>query len=278
MTNIPTTAILLATYNSAKYLRAQLDSLYKQTLRDWILVVHDDGSKDETLKIIEEYQLIYHNIIVIGNDIHGLGPQKNFMYLLENVDAQYYLFCDHDDIWLPDKVEKAISTIKKHEGSNKSLPVVYHSDLTVVDGNLNVISNSLWQYAKVRPDLMRKKNFVMTSCFITGCTLAINNAAKQNIPPIDERAIMHDWWIGIHSVLQGMTLISDPSRTILYRLHGNNDSGIPHIQTIQYIRNIISSFFVSNYDRNVRCFVKEYGIRHYTFFKALLILRKLTRI
>lgn len=270
------TAILLATYNSSKYIREQLDSLYNQTYKDWILYVHDDGSNDNTLDIITEYKKRYKNIVLLGEEIKHLGPKKNFMYLLNNVQADYYFFCDHDDVWFENKVELSLREIQNMELGNKNIPVIFHSDLTVVDGKLNVISQSMWKYAKIIPDLMHRRNYVMTSCYITGCTLSINNAAKKLIPPMPENAIMHDWWIGIHAVLQNMKIISWHQSTMLYRLHGANDSGIPRVTIIKYLKRIIGSLFISNYDRHVKPFVKKYGIKHYSWFKTLLILRKLS--
>lgn len=269
------TAILLATYNSSKYIREQLDSLYNQTYTEWTIYVHDDGSNDDTIEIIEEYKNKYGNIKIISPEIKHLGPKKNFMHLLSNVDADYYFFCDHDDIWLSDKIFIALSQIKANEGANRNLPVVFHSDLSIVDGNLNLIDKSLWHYAKILPELMHNKKYVMTSCYITGCTLAINKATKNIIPPIPDNAIMHDWWIGIHAVLKGVTIISYPEPTILYRIHGHNDSGISKNSLFRYIKLIFKSFTISEYDKKIAPFIKEYKIYNYKYYKSMLILKRL---
>lgn len=268
-------AILLATYNSSKYLREQLESLYNQTFKYWDLYVHDDGSTDNTLDILKQFNDIHHNIHILGEEIKHLGPKKNFMFLLNNVNADYYFFCDHDDIWLNDKIEISLNQIQNIEQTDRNAPVVFHSDLKIVDGDLNLINSSMWKYAKIFPDIMHKKNFVMTSCYITGCTLAINNRAKELLPHMPDNAIMHDWWIGVHAVLNNMNIISYNIPTILYRLHGNNDSGIPHITTFQYIKKIIKSFFISKYDKQVQPFVIEYGIKHYYLYKGILVMKKL---
>ena len=94
-------AILMATYNGAVYLRAQLDSLMSQTRRDWTLYVQDDFSTDSTLDIIREYQQRYDNIRLLEHTSQ-LGPMKNFMSMLEQVEADYYLFCDQDDVCVAD--------------------------------------------------------------------------------------------------------------------------------------------------------------------------------
>lgn len=266
-------AILLATYNSSNFIREQLDSLYNQTLLDWTIYVHDDGSTDNTLDIIEEYRQKYGNIEVIAPNIKHLGPKKNFMFLLGNVEADYYFFCDHDDVWLPFKIELSINSIKEKENGG-SKPVIFHSDCTIVDGNLNVIDKSMWHYARIIPEIMHNKKYVMTSCFITGCTLCINNKAKKIIPPIPDNAIMHDWWIGLNAVLKNATVISSHKQTILYRLHGKNDSGINNITILNYIRLFAKHFFQSEYDRKIAPFIKEYNIKYYKFYKFKLIMKR----
>lgn len=269
-------AILLATYNSSKFIREQLDSLYNQTFLHWTIYVHDDGSTDNTLDIIEQYRQKYKNINIIAPDIKHLGPKKNFMFLLEHVEAEYYFFCDHDDIWLPFKIELSINSIKEREKEKgSSIPVVFHSDCTVVDGYLNVIDKSMWHYAKIIPEIMHDKKYVMTSCFITGCTLCINNEAKKIIPAIPDNAIMHDWWIGINAVLNNATIISSHAQTMLYRIHGNNDSGIKRISIISYIKMFVKYFFQSEYDKKIEPFVKAYNIKHYKFYKTKLIIKRL---
>ena len=268
------TAILLATYNSGRYLREQLDSLYKQTYREWVLYIHDDGSNDDTLEIIGEYAEKYGNIEILAPEIKHLGPKKNFMYLLNHVAADYYLFCDHDDVWFPNKVEITVNKIIEAENRDPEKGVVFHSDLTVVDGALNIKDSSLWHYAKIFPNLMHSRNYVLTSCFITGCTLGLNNKAKMLIPNIPDDVIMHDWWIGVQAVMQNMVLISYPKPLIYYRLHGNNEAGIPQGSLLKYLKRNLSSFLVSDYDKKVRIYVRIYHVKNYSLYKSLLLIRK----
>ena len=267
-------AILLATYNSSKFIVEQLDSLYKQTFLDWNIFVHDDGSTDNTIEILNQYKTKYGNIQIIAPEITHLGPMKNFMFLLDNTEADYYFFCDHDDIWLPNKIETSLNLIKEEELKNTNNPILFHSDCTLVEGNLNLISSSMWKYAKIYPEIMHDKKYVMTSCFITGCTLCINKHVKKIIPPIPENAIMHDWWIGINAVFNGAKIISFHKSTILYRLHGKNDSGINKIGFISYFKMFSKYFFESKYDKQVKPFLKEYKVKRYKFYKSILVLRR----
>ena len=109
----PSVAILLGTYNGEKFLEAQLDSLEAQSVTNWTLYVSDDGSTDATLDIIHRYQSKW------GTDKirYRLGPQKgfaqNFLSLAcdTSIKADYYAFCDQDDVWLPEKLSIALEHI-----------------------------------------------------------------------------------------------------------------------------------------------------------------------
>lgn len=102
----PSVAILMGTFNGEKYLAEQLDFLEAQTVTNWRLYVSDDGSTDATLDIIHRYQSKW------GTDKiqYRLGPQKgfaqNFLSLAcdTSIKADYYAFCDQDDVWLPEKL------------------------------------------------------------------------------------------------------------------------------------------------------------------------------
>ena len=112
--------VLLATYNGQEYLRAQLDSLVQQTFKDFKIIVHDDGSTDDTLEIIAEYQEKYPEMMVqyFGEP---LGSAKaNFLWMLKQVQADYFFFCDQDDVWAPDKVERSLQEMYRLEEKSKA--------------------------------------------------------------------------------------------------------------------------------------------------------------
>ena len=90
-------AILLAAYNGEKFLREQLQSLYDQTYTDWTLYIGDDGSTDGTADIVRDFSERYGNIVFHRNS-EGKGAMSNFMGLLSEAEADYYMFCDQDDV------------------------------------------------------------------------------------------------------------------------------------------------------------------------------------
>lgn len=109
-------AILMATYNGEKFLREQIDSIIKQTNNNWTLYIHDDGSTDSTLSIVQQYCREHENIIFLEDEVKGRGAAQSFFYMLESIDSLYYMFCDQDDYWQPDKVEVSYSQLYANSG------------------------------------------------------------------------------------------------------------------------------------------------------------------
>ncbi|MBR1732901.1 MAG: glycosyltransferase, partial [Alloprevotella sp.] len=92
--------ILLAAYNNAAYLPAQIRSLQNQTFTDWRLLVHDDGSADDTVGVVREFASADSRITLIEDGVTFHSAQGNFMHLLPFSDSEFAIFCDGDDIWL----------------------------------------------------------------------------------------------------------------------------------------------------------------------------------
>lgn len=223
MNTKPRIAILMATYNGAEFLREQLDSLYSQTNRDWILYVNDDCSNDATVSIIEEYKSKYGNIDLQCNST-SLGAKGNFMNLLERVDSDYYMFCDHDDVWMPHKVERTLEEMKKVESSISDKPAAVFSDLCVVDKNMKVISPSFWDYNRIRPE-RTSLSWLGVRCVATGCTMMINRKARDLSLRMPDIAKMHDIWVSLVVAKNGGTLCPIFEPLMYYRQHGSNVYG-----------------------------------------------------
>ena len=131
--------VLLATYNGEKYLKEQIDSILNQTYQNINLIISDDNSNDSTRKILEEYKKIDNRIKIYLQD-KNLGYIKNFEFLLTKVESNYYMLSDQDDVWLPEKIEKSMKTLKE-----KNADLVF-GDLEVVDEKLNTIYPSFGDF------------------------------------------------------------------------------------------------------------------------------------
>lgn len=222
---MPEIDILMATYNGEKYIEQQIESILLQSNKNWRLLIRDDCSKDNTPKIIKKYCKMYSGkIIQVDNNNKGLGAAQNFSCLLENSEAEYIMFSDQDDFWLEDKIELTYKLMVESEAKyRKSMPILVHSELKVVDKALKTISGSFWKHQLINPD-NKAINRLLIQNNVTGCTVMINKALRDLQHPVPKDAIMHDWWIALVAATFGkIEYIYQP--TILYRQHGNNDVG-----------------------------------------------------
>ena len=217
-------AILLATYNSQNYLVELINSIISQTNKDWILYIKDDGSSDSTLLIIDKYVKNSSNIVLLVDAVNGRGSKNCFLWMLQSVESQYYMFCDHDDIWLNEKINRTYQKMIEVEKSNDKIPVIIHTDLIVVDEKLNEISPSFWKYSNIKP-FYSSFNYYSAYNNVTGCTMMFNNAVKKISLDICPDAPMHDLWLALVVSLNNgiIKYISEP--LILYRQHGKNVLG-----------------------------------------------------
>lgn len=272
-------AILLATYNSQNFLEEQLESLYNQTIIDWVLYIRDDGSSDDTLNIIQTYKERYSNIIHYVDSKKGLGAMKSFLALLEYVEADYYMFCDHDDVWLPSKIELSLDKIIKTELEYPELPVIVHTDLKVVNKNLKVINQSFWQMSAIKPNIIEDTEFIQVFNCVTGCTMIFNNYVKKLAFPFVDETPMHDWWLALQTLKTGGIVKHIDVPTILYRQHGNNEVGARNV-SISYFINKITSLknTVQGHSQHIKFLKKINGlsaIQYYYYKLYYTILRNL---
>lgn len=216
--------ILLATYQGALYLEAQLDSLFTQTYPHLHVWARDDGSSDQTTLILQKWVDAYPQKMTLIPTTHRLGIKGNFSELMKWSQAPYIMFADQDDQWLPDKIETSLKLLKameKHYSSH--VPLLIHTDLKVVDQNLKEIAFSFWHYTGLKPALT-SLNRLLSQNTLTGCTLLMNRTLLELAYPIPEEAIMHDWWIALVASSFGhIQFLNRP--TLLYRQHGYNDTG-----------------------------------------------------
>lgn len=236
--------ILMATYNGGKYIREQLDSIMAQTNQDWRLLVRDDGSSDDTVKILEEYrrkadaQFGEGKIVLVPKQAAAEAAAKdkpknrnvyvirNFSALMEHSKADgkadYIMFSDQDDKWHPDKVEKTLAAMKKLEAGHvgQDIPLMVHTDSRLVRGNGSDIGISNIHARRLKPESMTFKNDLV-QCATQGCTIMMNRKLLDIATPIPDEARMHDMWVGlIASGLGKKGYIAEP--TMDYRQHESN--------------------------------------------------------
>lgn len=218
--------ILMAVYNGGAYIEKQIRSILEQTYADWRLYIRDDGSSDNTQEIISNIARNFPNKIIIlksdGNK--NLGVKGNFSYLLEYCDdADFYCFCDQDDIWEKNKLEEMLKAIRAEELDQPML--VYH-DMCIIDERDCVISPSLYEYSGINLSSKHPFEQLLTHNTISGCALMINRKLKNIIKRIPDECIIHDWWIVLSTFVVGGKVIHVDKLLSHYRIHGFNQVGV----------------------------------------------------
>lgn len=234
-------AILMATYNGEKYLKEQIDSIMNQTNHDWTLYIQDDGSKDKTLDIIKSYS--DERIVWVDNGLTRQGCCMNFMSLLNKVESSYYMFCDQDDVWLPEKVQISIDEVIRLEKISPNIPILVHTDKKRVDANLNVILESelnRTNYPLPKLEKMMKErnslDQLRLGTFIAGCVMCFNHKTKEISFPFNNSR-MQDSVIAM-AVAKNNGIISTIYKpTMLYRIHSTNTCGEAETSMASKFRN-----------------------------------------
>lgn len=220
--------ILLSTYNGEKYLAAQLDSLIAQTHTDWHLLIRDDGSTDSTLAIINRYTEADPRIQFCPDMLGNQRIIKSYSLLMEQAklrDEEVVFFTDQDDIWLAHKIAVTITElIRLRELHGGDKPLLVHTDLSVVDVDLQQIHPSFIAYEGLTRNVDQPLQTLLMNNYVTGCTMAINRPLLQIATPIPPDVFMHDWWCALCAATFGYIGFVDEA-TILYRQHGGNSIG-----------------------------------------------------
>jgi glycosyltransferase involved in cell wall biosynthesis len=218
--------ILLATYNGAAWLEAQIDSLLAQEFRDWRLLVRDDGSTDDTVAILKDWQSrLGDRLKILEDDGKNLGPGGNFARLLAASTADYFMFCDQDDVWLPEKIRLTLEKMQELEAvCGVRTPLLVHTDLRVVDESLNLVAGSGHRYQQIDPENGDTLGRLLLQNVATGCTVMLNKALRDQALPIPATALMHDHWLSLVAACFGKIGYL-PVPTLLYRQHAGNKVG-----------------------------------------------------
>ena len=228
----PLVAILLCTYNGARFLAAQLDSLQAQTHQNWVVIASDDGSTDQTLEILQKYEAKWPSGKLTIRSGLQKGFCQNFLFLAcdPEIKADYYAFCDQDDVWLPPKLSIALENIADNQEGQT--PYLYCGRTIYVDDQLKPCG--------ISPLFVFPKTFrnALVQSVAGGNTMVFNQSAKSLIEQAGTlKVVSHDWWI--YLLITGVegVVFYDPVPQVLYRQHeyalvGGNNSFSARIERI----------------------------------------------
>ncbi|WP_434709926.1 glycosyltransferase family 2 protein [Pseudomonas sp. R1-1] len=213
----PSVAILLCTFNGARFLAEQIDSILIQTHSNWIIHASDDGSCDNTVNLLETYRK------TVGQDRFRIyqGPQqgfaKNFISLIKNssIEADYFAFSDQDDIWHPTKLEKSVKVL---QGIEDSKPALYCTRVRLIDAEQRCVG-----FSPLRKYAPAFENALVQS--LAGAnTMLINQPARTLIAAVPDKSpvVAHDWLAYLLVTAAAGQVVYDSTPSLDYRQHEGN--------------------------------------------------------
>lgn len=211
---VPKVVVLISTFNGEKYLKEQLDSILDQTYSNIEILLRDDESKDDTMKILKQYEIDKRIELIKGKNI---GFVESFLELLKNAPiADYYAFSDQDDIWEKNKIERAVDLLEKEE--NKDIPIMYYSNYDFYTQDMEFSSHPK-QRSKI------SFNNSLLECVNAGMATLINNELREKIIAKENPrySLGHDWLFYMVASSYGKVIYDDKAM-VRHRIHTSNTS------------------------------------------------------
>lgn len=219
----PPIDILLATYNGQVVLPALLASLRLQTFTNWRIIAHDDGSTDETVRILRECASVEPRLQIVEDHVRLGSAQGNFMHLLKFSSAPYCIFCDDDDIWLENKLQVLYDTISQRDNG---IPQAVWCNSYVYEP----VSAGISGFASLAI-MTNLKDTLFCNAGIQGCAILFNAQLREVCKRVPDEVAMHDHLLTLAAMTFGeMTYV--PKRLMLYRRYegtvtGHTDKSLP---------------------------------------------------
>lgn len=249
--------VLISTYNGEQYIDQQIKSVIEQTHNHVDILIRDDGSTDQTSVKLSQWTKQTDRITLIKSN--NVGVVSSFMHLIQEAsdDYDYYCFCDQDDVWLPNKVNNAVTMLAEYQ-----IPAMVCTATQMVDTELNMLN--IWPYEPSKP--ISFNNAVIENIAV-GATITFNKGAMKllkdkNIDP--SKLIMHDWWVYLVVSAFGVVLF-DPNPSIFYRQHTSNLVGGNRSLVHKWIKRLKILYVSSRFKS-----LKEQALEFYKHYKYQL--------
>ncbi len=252
-------SVAMCTFNGAKFLKEQIDSILNQTLKVDEIIICDDGSADDTLSIVTSYHNLYPNLFKFFKNENNLRSNKNFEKAITICDGDFIFLADQDDVWNESKVENTISFFNQHT----SIEGVF-SNASLIDENGNLLTDSsLWDNIiydenKLNDYTEIEKYITSAHSIVTGATFCFKKNCKEFIFPFPTiELFFHDEWISL-LLSKRKTLASNPQKLISYRIHNSQQVGLNKSKTLIKKNNIVNYVFKTKSNFS---FIELYKIR-----------------
>ena len=225
----PSVSVAMATYNGARFLVEQLDSLVRQTMLPDELVVSDDGSTDDTLTLLRTFAAIAPFPVHILDKDQRLGFADNFLFAVEQCRGDLVALCDQDDVWLPAKLETGVNRLLRDDSllSMHRLTMTDEALQPTQSWDQGIVGDRVWDPLALNP----WSGWGNTMVFRRELAMTVPRAGRPRHPETN-RPLSHDTWLYVLAAALGrVSHIAEP--LILYRQHGENAFGMqkPDLRT-----------------------------------------------
>jgi hypothetical protein len=173
------------------------------------------------------------------DSIKNIGALKSFERLMQQSTAECVMFCDQDDIWNENKIERSLYWYSYQKKRLGDIPLLCFSDLVLIDNNNNIAGHSLIAVLGINLHCINDPYYLVFRNPAPGCSMIINRNLIKVTLPFNNNAFMHDWWLIIDARLQGNIFFIN-EQLVRYRVHNNNALGVKEDRPLPPLVSLIS--------------------------------------
>lgn len=239
-------SVALPTYNGEPYLDEQLASIFSQSRLPNELVVRDDGSTDDTMATLAEYERRYPDRIRVEQNDETLGVYGNFERCIEQCSGDAIVLCDQDDVWSENKVERQLATLE-----SAGATLVFH-DSEITTASLEPVA-SHWELCGYRQGNVRTPegalNELFRTCFVKGSSIMFRASLREHAIPF-AGPWPHDYFLAMNAAITG-SLYDISEQLHQYRRHDAQDTPSRTRSVTAKIREMIDTSGDTAFDRRI---------------------------
>jgi glycosyltransferase involved in cell wall biosynthesis len=244
-------SVALCTYNGDRFVREQLESIWRQSRLPDEIVAVDDGSADGTWDALARCAAESPVPMHVARNPQRLGYARNFERAIGLCRGEIVFPCDQDDVWLPEKIEQMCAPFEQN-----AAVMLVHSDALLVDGELRPLGVRLFAALgltaaeRAQEDAAGAFALLLKRNIVTGAASAIRREVYARALPFDPNFV-HDEWLALHAALCGR-LVRLEQPLIQYRQHQANQIGAPALSALARARGLLAGRVVSRQQQEVR--------------------------